>query len=246
MARIVASIEARMGSSRYPGKVLADIHGKPALTRLVDRLRYCKTLDAIIVATTTGSGDDPIAAWAEREKVAIFRGDEDDVLQRVVDANRSMDGEIVVEITGDATLTDPEVVDLAVKTFVQNDCDVVSTTWKKSFPIGIDAQVFSLEALAEVAKTVFDPPVREHVSLYFYEHPERYRIIHLEAPEAARAPDLRLTLDYPSDRDMIDSVFARLEPEHGDRFAVRNIVALLRASPELLRDTQDLPIKSAR
>ncbi len=246
MTRVVASIEARMSSSRFPGKVLTDIAGAPALTRLLRRLRTCRNLDDIVVATSDGPSDDAIADWARQEQVAVYRGSEDDVLARVVDAQRSLSGDIVVEITGDATLTDPAVVDIAVATFLLNDCDVVSTAARKSFPIGIDAQVFRLGVLEKVADTVFDAPVREHVSLYFYEHPEIYRTIHLAAPPDAHAPELRLTLDYPEDRDLFAALYAHLSPQHGETFGAAAVVAMLNARPELLGTTQDLAIKAVR
>jgi len=235
-----------MGSSRFPGKVLADIHGKPALSRLLERLRVCRMLDDIVIATSVDRTDDAIEAWAKSEGVAVYRGSEDDVLQRVVEAQRSRGADTVVEITGDATLTDPAIVDLAVETYRTNDCDVVSTAWMKSYPIGIDAQVFPLAVLDEVARTVCDAPVREHVSLYFYENPERYRIINLTAPVAAREPELRLTLDYREDQTMLTAIFAELEPQHGGCFGVAEVVSLLRASPDLLGQTQSLAIKAVR
>ena len=102
--RVVASIEARMGSSRLPGKVLADVQGVPALTRLVRRLRACRRLDDIVLATSTNAADDALEAWARRESVAVSRGSEADVLQRVVDAHAQMNSDLVVEITGDCPL----------------------------------------------------------------------------------------------------------------------------------------------
>ncbi|HUS56058.1 MAG TPA: hypothetical protein VMY41_18890 [Thermohalobaculum sp.] len=246
IGKVVASVEARIGSSRFPGKVLADINGKPALGRLLDRLLGCRTLADIVIATSVDPADDAIETWAKSEGVALYRGSEDDVLQRVVDAQRSRGADTVVEITGDATLTDPAIVDLAVETYRSNDCDVVSTAWVKSYPIGIDAQVFSFAALDGVARTIFDPPVREHVSLHFYENPERYRIINLAAPPPAREPELRLTLDYREDQTMIAAIYAALEPRHGGCFGVREVVSLLRASPDLLGSTQGLAIKAVR
>jgi hypothetical protein len=111
---------------------------------------------------------------------------------------------------------------------VENDCDVVSTTWKTSYPNGINVQVYGLDDLAEVAATIFDPPVREHVSLYFYEHPERYRAIHLFAPRRCHAPELRLSLDYPEDHQLICAVYERLLPRYGEDFGAEEIVRLLR------------------
>ena len=234
MPRVVASIEARMGSSRFPGKVLADVQGVPALSRLVRRLRRAERLDDIIVATSTSPADDALAAWAAREHVAIYRGSEEDVLSRVVEAQTKMGSDLVVEVTGDCTLLDPDLIDLGVLTFLENACDVVANVRKASFPMGMDIQVFRLHDLADIARTIHDPAVREHVSLYFYEHPERYRIIHLFAPARWRAPDYRFQLDYPEDLRFISEVYRRLEPSHGDAFGIEEIMALLREEPELI------------
>jgi spore coat polysaccharide biosynthesis protein SpsF len=232
-ARVVASIEARMGSSRLPGKVLADIGGTPALTRLVHRLRRCRTLHDVILATTTSARDDVLVEWARANSVQVFRGSEDDVLARVVGAQRAARSDIVVEVTGDCPLLDPDVIDLGVETFFANDCHVVTNARVPSYPQGADVQVFRLRDLAEVAQSVDDPAVREHVSLYFYEHPERYRIIHLLAPRGWRDPQRRLQLDYPEDLEFIRAVYARLEPRHGEGFGVEHILSLLEAEPAL-------------
>jgi len=244
--RVIASIEARMASSRLPGKILCDINGQPSLTRLARRLRRCERLDGIVLATTSDPSDDPTAAWAETEGIACHRGSIDDVLERVVEAQRGMASEIVVEVCGDTPLLDPGIIDMAVETFLMNDCDVVSNTWKLSFPQGVDAQVFRLGTLAEVASVCEDAAVREHVSLYFYEHPERYRIFNLVAPPRWRAPDLRFQLDYPEDQTFINRVYALLEPEYGDGFGVEEILALLRRQPTLAEINQHCEERAPR
>jgi len=222
-----------MGSSRLPGKMLSDIAGRPALLRLIERLQRAKTVDAIVLATTAQPTDDPLARLAETAGIRCYRGSEEDVLNRVVEAHRMMGTELVVEVTGDCTLIDPAVIDLGVTTFIENDVDVVANVVKPSYPMGIDVQVFRLSALVEVESNVRDPAVREHVSLFFYEHPERYRILHLAAPERYRAPKLRLQLDYPEDRELIREIYRRLEPRFGDSFGTPEILDLLAAEPAL-------------
>ncbi len=231
--RVVASVEARMGSSRLPGKVLSDIAGRPALIRLLDRLRLAKSLDAIIVATTKHPADDSLARAVANAGIPCFRGSEDDVLNRVVEAHHKMGTEIIVEVTGDCPLIDPVVIDLGVNTFLANDVDVVANVVRPSYPMGVDVQVFRFAALAEVEATISDAAVREHVSLYFYDHPERFRILHLEAPEHYRAPELRLQLDYPEDQQLIREIYRRLEPKYGLTFGTPEILALLAAEPAL-------------
>ena len=232
--RVVASIEARMDSSRLPGKVLASISGQPALTRMLHRLRTCTTLDDIVLATSTEPADDELERWAASQGLACHRGSEEDVLLRVAESHRKMGSEVVVELMGDGPLLDPEVIDWGVETFLQNDCDVAANTWHVTFPMGIDVQVYRLSDLEEVERTVSDPKVREHVSLYFYEHPERYRVFHLLAPARWRAPDFRFLLDYPEDLRFINEVYRRLEPVYGDSFGVQETLELLEREPELL------------
>ena len=233
MPRIIASIEARMGSSRFPAKVLADVCGRPALTRVLGRLRRCRRLDGIVLATSTAPADDALERWASANEVSCSRGSEDDVLGRVVEAQRRMRAQVVVEVTGDCVLLDPEIVDLGIDTFLANDCDVVSNTWRPSFPMGVDVQVFRLGDLEQIEATVADPAAREHVSLHFYEHPDRYRIMHLLAPARWRGPDLRFQLDYPDDLRFINEIYSRLGPAHGDAFGLDQIMTLLRREPDL-------------
>lgn len=246
MNRIVASIEARMGSSRLPGKVLADVRGVPALTRLLRRLRRCQTLDGIVLATTESPQDDVLVDWARREGVAFHRGSEDDVLQRVVDAHLAQKSDVVVEVTGDCTMLDPDVIDMGVRTFLANDCDVVTNVRNVSFPLGVDVQIFRTKDLAAVARTIPDPAVREHVSLAFYEDPERYRVLHLMAPPRWHAPHLRFHLDYPEDLRFINEVHARLEPRYGDAFGTEEILAVVRAEPHLAEINRHCEEKAAR
>lgn len=232
---MVASIEARMGSRRLPGKVLMDINGVPALTRLVRRLRQCQKIDDIVVATTVATADDAIAAWAGSQSVECYQGSEEDVLQRVVEAQRYLASDVTVEITGDSILTDPAVVDLGVETFLNNDCDVVTNACPETWPMGVNVQVFRTEALAKVAESVVDKACREHVSLFFYDHPEKYRIISLTAPPGQAGAHLRWQLDYREDLIFLREVYRRLEPIYGDAFGVDEVMKLLRSDPALLQ-----------
>ena len=245
--RVVASIEARMGSSRLLGKVLMSINGKPAIQRLVDRLRMCQSLDDIVVATTTNASDDPLEKWCSDYGVACFRGSEEDVLNRVVEAHRFMRSDLVVEITGDCPLTDPQIVDLGVETFLSHSVDIVSNCGKSlTWPMGQYVQVFPLRLLAEVDRLIDDVAVHEHVSLYFYEHPEKYKLIELLSLQRWREPEWRMQLDYSEDLHFQNEVYSRLEPLHGEGFGIEEVVALLRREPQLLGINCHCQEKSAR
>lgn len=233
--RVVASIEARMSSSRFPGKVLADLNGCPSLTRLLRRLRMCSSLDDIILATSVSPNDDALEDWAVKENVMYYRGSEEDVLLRVVEAQRHADSDVIVEITGDCTLTDPDIVDIGVETFLANDCDMVTNCEKHSPPPGMYVQVFSLAGLEKIEREVKDPVVREHVSLLFYERPDIYRIIHLiSSPKWKLPEDCRIYLDYPEDLVFLKEIYSRLEPKYGDAFGAEHVVDLLKNEPQLI------------
>ncbi len=226
MSRVVASIEARMGASRLPGKVLMELAGRPALSRMLERVRQARSLDDIVIATTDNPADDAIVRWAEAEGVAVFRGSEDDVLDRVLRAQEKMGADIVVELCGDCPLIDPAVIDAAVARYARGDCDIVTTTAPQSYPEGIDVEVFALAALREVAASCRDAEVREHVSLDFYRN-KRWRLVSLQAPPALRRPEVRLLLDWPQDPDFLSALCARLDALHGADFDTADVLALL-------------------
>ena len=227
MPKVVASIEARMGSSRLPGKVLMDINGESAIKREVDRIRQCRHVDDIVLATTLEPIDDELVVWAKSQNLKYYRGSENDVLARVISAHRMMHTDVIVELTGDCPLLDHKIVDLGIASFLANDYDVVTNVRIPSYPQGADVQVFSFEQLADVERTIFDDAVREHVSLHFYENSDLYDICDLIAPEFIRAPDVRLQLDYPEDLEFIRKVYSILEPIHGPLFGVESILQLL-------------------
>lgn len=231
--KVIASIEARMGSSRLPGKVLADVCGQPALTRQLRRLRRCRTIDDIILATSNSPNDNPLEQWAISENIAFHRGSEDDVLQRVVEAHRKMNSDVVVEITGDCPLLDPEIIDMGITMFLDNDCDVVLT--EQTYPGGMDVLVYKFSILEENERVIQDPLVREHVAYYIVRHPEIYRTIKLIAPKRWHAPEYRFVLDYPEDLEFIREIYRRLEPKFEDTFGIEEIMSLVKVEPDLLK-----------
>lgn len=245
--RVVVSIEARMGSSRLPGKVLMDLCGKPVIGWLVHRLRECRTADEIVLATSTAKGDDVLAKWCTDNAVRCFRGSEDDVLKRVVDAHREAKTDVIVEITGDCPLTDPDVVDLGVESFLSNECDYLTNCEVVSFPQGICVQVFRFEDLARIEQESSDPAVREHVSLLFYERKDLYRNINLLAPRCWHLPpDCRTQLDYPEDLAFLREICGRLLPNYGYNFRLGTLVELLRAEPQLMDINRNCVERTAR
>jgi spore coat polysaccharide biosynthesis protein SpsF len=158
-----------------------------------------------------------------------------------------MHSDIVVEVTGDCIITDPAIVDMGVQTYFANDCDIVSTDGAMpNWPMGQCVQVFSLSALQAVERTIVDAAVREHVSLYFYEHPEIYRLIQMVAPLRWQGANIRTQLDYPEDLRFINEVHSRLEPTRGPYFDIDSLMHLLRQEPSLIEINSHCQEKSAR
>ena len=244
----IAIIEARMGSSRLPGKVLLPINkGKPALEVMVDRIKLSNFVDDIVVATSENKLDDELYDYLKKKNINVFRGSEDDVLGRVVGAAELMNADIIVELTGDCILSDPEIIDLGIETFLYNDCDIVSNCGTHlTYPMGIYVQVFKYSDLKNISDTIFDSAVREHVSLYYYENTDKYRLINLVASTKHKGPDIRTQLDYPEDLEFLNQVFQELEPDHGIKFGLDDIMKLLHNKPELLDINKHCIEKSAR
>lgn len=230
--RIVATIQARMRSERLPGKVLLPILGRPNLALMVERLQRVPSIDAIVIATTEHVSCDPIESLARELGVGCFRGSEEDVLDRVLRASREAQADIIVETTGDCPLIDPPTVEKVIQTFLANDIDYCSNTLRRTYPRGLDTQVFPLRVLEEVARRTSDPADHEHVSLYIYEAPGRFRLLNVESGYGRDVADLRLTLDTPSDFTLIRTVYEELYPTNPE-FTLPNIVALFARRPEL-------------
>ena len=229
--RIVATIEARMSSSRLPGKVLLPVLGEPLLAHLIRRVRAVPSLSGIVLATTTNAGDDVLAQLAGDLNIGCFRGSEHDVLGRVLNAATASGADLIVELTGDNPLIDPAIIETTIRTFLANEADYVSNTHVKSFPDGMDVQVFRRETLAGSADMTKDPLEREHVTLHIRRHPQLFRPIHVVAPQELHWPDLSVTLDERGDYELIRRVAERLGPAN-PLFGCRDLIGLLRANPE--------------
>jgi spore coat polysaccharide biosynthesis protein SpsF len=216
MTRIVATIEARMGSTRLPGKVLKEAVGKPMLFLMVERVRRSRYIDELVVATTTHDRDDAIAALCQNHQISYFRGSEENVLERVVEAGRHYQADVSVLLTGDCPLIDPYVIDQHICAFLAAypHIDYVSNCEISSYPIGLDLQVLSWKTLAETLEFASIGPFHEHVGWYVRRHPERYRRQDIIAPPGLSNPFLNITLDRPEDYDRIKSIFEALYPQN--------------------------------
>ena len=229
--KVVAAIEARMGSSRCPGKVMATVVGVPLLQLIVERLARSRGIAELVIATTLERGDDAIAGLAEALGVACYRGSSEDVRLRVLEAVRYMGGEIIVQIGADQPFPDPELNDSLVRFFSENEYDYVSNALELTYPLGIVAQVYRTSTLAETEALTRGDRDREGTSDYIWQHPERYRLHNLRAPENLSHPQLRLTVDYPEDLELVRRIYGALYPID-PAFSTADIIELIRLHPD--------------
>jgi spore coat polysaccharide biosynthesis protein SpsF len=229
--RIAATIEARMTSSRLPGKVLLQAAGKPMLEHLVNRMRAVPSLRGIVLATTTNRTDDVLEEFSVKMGISCYRGSENDVMSRVIGAAESEGADIVVEITGDCPIIDPKIVEQTISMFKSNQVDYVSNGHIRSFPDGMDTQVFRLDALKRSAAMTNDRLDREHVTLHIRNHPELFTHVYLVAPPELHWPELGLTLDEPKDYELIKKIIEYFEPNQ-PLFTCLDVIQLLKQRPD--------------
>ena len=233
MEKTVAVIQARMGSTRLPGKVLRDLCGKPVLAHVIQRVRQMQTVDDIVIATTTRDQDDVLADLCGDLSVNCFRGSEADVLARYYHAARENHADHVVRITSDCPLYDPVVGDLVIDFYHDHGYDIVSNAGaldsKRTYPPGLDTEVFSFRALEEAFQLATETYQREHVTPYIYEQ-QANRVYHFNYPEDFS--HFRWTLDTPEDYRLIQEVYDKLYRGEHD-FYMMDIVALMKQAPHL-------------
>jgi len=228
-----AIIQARMGSTRLPGKVLMDLAGRPMLEHVVRRVASAAKVDIVCVATTTLDRDDPVADAAARLGAAVVRGSEADVLDRYARAVRELSADLVVRITSDCPLIDPQVVDemlTAREALGAHRVDCYCNTVERRFPRGLDTEIVPAPVLVALAREAKDPRAREHVTWELYQHPDRYRVVnHLQAGGRDDSAH-RWTVDTPEDFELMRRVFGAL----ADRgpFGLAEVRALLAAHPD--------------
>lgn len=237
--KIVATIEARMTSSRLPGKVLLEAGGKSMLRHLVDRLKTVPSLDEIVLATTVNSTDNILEDFAKQNGIRCYRGSENDVMNRVIEAAVFADTDIVVEITGDCPIIDPQIVEQTIRMFLGNNADYVSNSIIRSYPDGMDTQVFKLEMLQRSASMTNDPLDHEHVTLHIYNNPDIFSQLHLVAPPELHWPELGLTLDEPADYELIKNIIEFFGSEQ-PFFSCLDVIKLLREKPEWVEINQEV------
>jgi spore coat polysaccharide biosynthesis protein SpsF len=228
--KVVAIIQARMGSTRLPGKVLQDLEGETVLARVVTRLRRARLINDFLVATTDRAADDAIVKECRSLAVPVFRGDQDDVLDRYFRAAQLAKAEVVVRITSDCPLIDPEITDKTIAAFLEVRPDYASNSLVRTYPRGLDTEVMSFATLGRAWQEARKPHEREHVTPYVYEHPAEFKLLSVtgEADHSAH----RWTVDTPEDLKLVRAIYSRLK---GDpTFGWRDVLAVLDREPGLM------------
>lgn len=229
--KVAAIIQARMGSTRLPGKILKTVLGKTLLEYQIERVKRAKSIDDIIVATTTKKCDDPIVQMCQQLSIPFYRGSEDDVLSRYFEAATHFQVDVVVRLTSDCPIIDPEVIDKTVDVYLDNSqmVDYVSNTLKRTFPRGLDTEVFPYRVLKEAFDHSVDKIYREHVTSYLYSHPEIYTLKNVASEQ--NYGEHRWTVDTPEDFNLISHIIESLYPIKKE-YVLGDVINLLADNPE--------------
>jgi len=228
---ILAILQARMSSSRLPGKVLKPVLGWPMILRQIERIRQARRIDRLVMATSTDVSDDALVQVSEAQGVECARGSLDDVLDRYYQVARKLEPAHVVRLTGDCPLLDPEVVDEVIAFHLEGGFDYTSNALDKlTFPAGLDVEVVRFECLERAWREARLPSEREHVTPYFYNHPELFRLgSHCSEQDLSH---MRWTVDEPEDLEFVRRVYEALYPANAS-FRMRDVVALVEREPAL-------------
>jgi spore coat polysaccharide biosynthesis protein SpsF len=230
---ILAILQARMSSTRLPGKVMADVVGAPMILRQIERLGRSQRLDRILVATSIDPSDDGLAAMLALHDIPVHRGPLDDVLARYEGALAAHPAEIVVRLTADCPLADPGVIDATIDFLTTRGLDYAANTpARRTYPKGLDVEVMRAEALLRAAREAEDPYEREHVTPYLYRHPEMFAQDFIS--QGQDEGELRWTVDRPDDLEFVRAVYGALYPIKPE-FGSEDVRAFVRSRPDLHR-----------
>ncbi|MDF2065816.1 glycosyltransferase family protein [Bacillus sp. Cr_A10] len=232
--KIIAIIQARMGSTRLPGKILKVVNGKTLLEYQLERVKQSRKIDQIIIATTVEDADQPIIDFCEEYGIKYYRGSENDVLSRYYETAQKYDADIIVRLTSDCPIIDPIIIDKTIQHYLDNSLifDYVSNTVERTFPRGLDTEVFSLNALKKAYEAATLARDREHVTAYLYTNPEIFRIGHLTNKKDYG--NNRWTVDTLEDFRLIDLILTELY-QPNKMFYMEDIINLLEKHPDWVK-----------
>lgn len=228
---VLAVLQARLSSTRLPGKVMRPLAGAPMILRQIERIRRARRIDRLVVATSLEASDDPLAALLEAEQLDVFRGPLDDVLARFIGALAAYPADHVVRLTADCPLADPEVIDATIALHLESGADYTNNRAEPlGYPKGLDVEVVTAEALRRADAEAATPEEREHVTWGIRHAPDRYRIERLLPPTEEGV--VRWTVDRPDDFEFVSTVYEALYPKN-PAFTSDHVRAFVRGRPEL-------------
>lgn len=227
---IVAIIQARLGSTRFPEKVFAPLAGNPLIWHVINRLSYSKKINSIVLATTTTKLDDRLAEWCQSEKIDYFRGSENNVLERYYFAAKQYSADIIVRITADDPFKDPTIIDEVITLLLDNNLDFAYNNNPPTYPEGLDAEVFTFDALEKAHRASTDDYEKEHVTQFFYRNPDMFKQKNLS--NKIDLSSLRWTIDTELDYKMAKIIYEKLYKEDVI-FLLNDILKLLDFEPQI-------------
>lgn len=231
MEKIVCIIQARMGSTRLPRKVMKKIKEETVLYHVVERAKQSELIDQIVVATTTNRQDDVLVEESKRLKVSSYRGSEEDVLSRYYHAAKKYNADRIVRVTSDCPFIDPVIVDQVISKHLETNADYTSNCIERTYPRGVDTEVFNFDVLEEAYKNATQKYEKEHVTPYILEHPDKFKLINIEAKGKLRRPDIRITLDTIEDFELISRIILHFSSIN---FTTEDIIDFINQNPKLI------------
>jgi spore coat polysaccharide biosynthesis protein SpsF len=230
---VVAIIQARIGSTRFPRKVLQDLCGKPLISHILNRVKLIKSISRIVLAIPITRENDIFEKIANDFNCNCFRGSEEDVLSRYYEAAKTFKAEIIVRLTSDCPLIDPKITEMAIENHLHSQVDYTAVGFEGGFPRGLDTEIFNFDVIEKTYNEAHLIYEREHVTPYIYHHPHLFKLRFLEATGKLRRPDLRLTVDEREDLELIRAIFETLNRD-GQTFYTEEVIDLLDKYPHLL------------
>lgn len=227
--RIVAIIQARMGSTRLPGKILKKVNGRPLLSYQLERLQQSNYINDLVIATTIDEKDDLIVEFCKKNNILWYRGSEEDVLARYYETAKTFKADVIVRITSDCPVIDVQVVDKTIWCFRNNNFEYVSNTVERTYPRGLDTEVFTFAALEKAYNEATLARDREHVTAYFYTNPDVFKIGSVR--NEVDYSKYRWTVDTEEDFQLINNIIEKLYSEN-PKFTLHDTVKLMEANPD--------------
>lgn len=234
---VVAIVQARMGSTRLPEKALKKIQGKTILWHIINRIKHSMLIDDVIIACTIKNEDKTIEDFAKKNSIKVYRGRVDDIVDRFYNASKKADADIIIRLWGDCPLVDPELIDKALKVFIEKRLDYSNNFNPPSYPGGLNFEIYSFKTLETILENTKDPFFREYPFEYVYAYEQSFKTFYDKNKEDLS--NIHLTVDYQQDFDLISKIFEKLSKKD-EIFHLKDIVNLINKNPELQTLNMDL------